>query len=256
MILRRLAEQLREQNWTAITIEFVLLVVGVFLGIQVANWNETRLDDQRARAYLERLSSDLDEELNAIDKRVEYVGRSLRDGEAALEWAEDGKLIDDSAWQTVLAFIHASRILPYSPADGTYQEMRSTGELGLVRNVGLRTALTDYYVTGTYARADYILRLNPDYRTRVRGLTPLRVSRHIFAQCFDLASVTHAICESPIDEAAAQDLLRRFAEHPTLMQELAFWADSARLQVEILRLMRTQCVGLKRRVVAELGATQ
>jgi hypothetical protein len=37
MILRRLAQSLREQNWTAIGIEFVLLVLGVFLGIQVAN---------------------------------------------------------------------------------------------------------------------------------------------------------------------------------------------------------------------------
>lgn len=42
MILRRLSQSLKEQNWTAIWIEFVLLVDGVFLGIQVANWNEGR----------------------------------------------------------------------------------------------------------------------------------------------------------------------------------------------------------------------
>ena len=39
MILRRVATALREQNWSTITIEFLLLVVGVFLGIQAANWN-------------------------------------------------------------------------------------------------------------------------------------------------------------------------------------------------------------------------
>ncbi len=33
MILRQLAQHLKEQEWTAIIIEFVLLVVGVFLGI-------------------------------------------------------------------------------------------------------------------------------------------------------------------------------------------------------------------------------
>ena len=38
-MLRRLTQSLREQNWTSITIEFVLLVLGVFLGIQAANWN-------------------------------------------------------------------------------------------------------------------------------------------------------------------------------------------------------------------------
>jgi hypothetical protein len=34
MILRRLTQSLKAQNWTAIWIEFVLLAVGVFLGIQ------------------------------------------------------------------------------------------------------------------------------------------------------------------------------------------------------------------------------
>ncbi len=42
MILRRFAEALKQQNWTAIAIEFVLLVLGVFLGIQVSNWNAER----------------------------------------------------------------------------------------------------------------------------------------------------------------------------------------------------------------------
>ena len=42
MILSRLTQSMREQNWTAIWIEFVLLVGGVFLGIQVSNWNAAR----------------------------------------------------------------------------------------------------------------------------------------------------------------------------------------------------------------------
>ena len=49
MILRRFSESLKEQNWTAILIEFVLLVVGVFLGIQVSNWNEARIGQARTK---------------------------------------------------------------------------------------------------------------------------------------------------------------------------------------------------------------
>ena len=50
MIMRRLAQSLKEQNWTAICVEFVLLVLGVFLGIQAANWNGQRAEDVRAQA--------------------------------------------------------------------------------------------------------------------------------------------------------------------------------------------------------------
>ena len=253
MILRRLAQNLKEQNWTAISIEFVLLVLGVFLGIQVANWNEARLEDRRAHDFLERLSDDLDQELASIDKRSAYVGRSIAYGEAALGWAEDGRLADGSAWQTVLSFAQASRILPYSPVDSTYQEMRSAGELGLVRDTALRTALTEYFVSGTFARADYILKFNPEYRRLVRGLTPYRIGRHIATQCFDLAVVEHRDCAAPVDEAVALGMLRKYTDHPQLVAELNFWMDSAHQIVDILRIQRATCVELKRSIDTALG---
>jgi hypothetical protein len=43
MLLRRIIEHVKVQNWTAIVIDFVIVVVGVFIGIQVSNWNEGRL---------------------------------------------------------------------------------------------------------------------------------------------------------------------------------------------------------------------
>ena len=38
--LRQVSGNVRDQNWTAIGIEFVLVILGVFLGIMAANWNE------------------------------------------------------------------------------------------------------------------------------------------------------------------------------------------------------------------------
>ena len=59
MILRRFAKALTQQNWAAIAIEFVLLVLGVFLGIQVANWNAERDTRQKSAIFTERLKTDL-----------------------------------------------------------------------------------------------------------------------------------------------------------------------------------------------------
>jgi hypothetical protein len=56
-------------------------VLGVLVGIQVANWNEARLGNQRAPGFLERLSGDLDQELIEIDRRIACVGRSIEYGE-------------------------------------------------------------------------------------------------------------------------------------------------------------------------------
>ena len=51
-MLRRVIKHVRNQEWTAIAIDFVIVVAGVFVGIQAANWNEVRADESRAHGYL------------------------------------------------------------------------------------------------------------------------------------------------------------------------------------------------------------
>ena len=84
MILRRLSQSLKDQNWTAIVIEFVLLVVGVFLGIQVANWNAARVDRMEYKAALGRLGSEIDTNLASIEAFDSDMALSLNTGGRAL----------------------------------------------------------------------------------------------------------------------------------------------------------------------------
>lgn len=77
MILRRLAHNLRDQNWTAITIEFVLLVAGVFLGIQVANWNDARGARAEFLGALDRLDAEIETNLAILDQLEPQLQQSL-----------------------------------------------------------------------------------------------------------------------------------------------------------------------------------
>ena len=43
MILRRITEHVKSQNWFAVWLDFIIVVVGVFFGIQIGNWNASRL---------------------------------------------------------------------------------------------------------------------------------------------------------------------------------------------------------------------
>ena len=56
MILRRVVHRLKRQEWTAIAIELVLVVLGVFIGIQVSTWNEARKEHALEAVYLERIA--------------------------------------------------------------------------------------------------------------------------------------------------------------------------------------------------------
>jgi len=58
-LLHRLINSLRTQNWTAIGLEFLVVVFGVFLGLQATNWN-AGLSDRRDEAQaLREIAADI-----------------------------------------------------------------------------------------------------------------------------------------------------------------------------------------------------
>lgn len=74
MILRRLAQSIRNQDWVAVGIEFVIVVAGIFVGLQVTEWNEQRQLRERELNYLQRLAEDVGAmrtEIEQIQARAE-----------------------------------------------------------------------------------------------------------------------------------------------------------------------------------------
>ena len=84
MILRRLTENLKQQHWTAIAIELVIVVLGVFIGMQVSNWNEVRADRSAYVAALDRLSQEIDTNLAYLDGFDGDMSHDLATGSRAL----------------------------------------------------------------------------------------------------------------------------------------------------------------------------
>ena len=52
MILRRVIKHVRKQEWTAIMIDLIIVVVGVYVGIQAQAWNAERQDREIEERYL------------------------------------------------------------------------------------------------------------------------------------------------------------------------------------------------------------
>jgi hypothetical protein len=214
----------------------VLLVLGVFLGTQVANWNEQRVEDARANAYLARIRTNFDSDLVSIQRREVFWQQVVDHGKRSIRYAETGEKVDGSAWKTVLAFYQASQLWQWVVSDATYQEMRSGGELGLIRDQSLRDAMSQYYLeTGTGVA--YLFGLQPEYRKIVRGLTPQVVADHIWAKCWRQPSPTEQVlldCESPVSEAEAQAVLDGYMKDATLLPELRFWVASQGVALSVI----------------------
>lgn len=255
MRLRRITAHLKEQNWTAVILDFVIVVIGVFVGLQVSNWNEARHDAVRGDEYLERIHSDLVADVAALDRRAAFWADVADYGATALDFAENGRLKNSSAWETLQAFYQASQIWSYTTSDGTYRELIAAGDLGLVRDPGLRGSLADYYVTGG-RRLARLVDVIPVYREEIRGLTPMRVQRYIWAHCHRFLSDDRQElidCEAPITEAEARTILASYLESPEAIKGLRFWMTNLGVTANLARLNKVEAERLAARVAKEIG---
>jgi hypothetical protein len=76
MLLRRVIEHVRDQNWAAVAIDFAIVVVGVFIGIQVANWNDERGQRLVEADYLAALASDARYSIDSLHKLIERMEKA------------------------------------------------------------------------------------------------------------------------------------------------------------------------------------
>lgn len=58
MILQRMAQAIKRQDWFQVTIEIFIVVLGIFIGLQVSEWNEGRKNDSETKKYIEQLLID------------------------------------------------------------------------------------------------------------------------------------------------------------------------------------------------------
>src|SRR4051794_25562842 len=141
----RLAQRLRDHDWTAAVIELVIVIAGILIALQVSNWNQDRLDRARGDVYLHRIHADLRSDLaNMVSTRVFW--KQVTDYQAAaIAHHERGQLVHGSQWKTLLAYYQASQLRPFELEDTSFAEMRDAGDLGLIPDERLRVGLAKYY---------------------------------------------------------------------------------------------------------------
>lgn len=138
----RLSRALGEQNWLAAGIELGIVVLGVVIGFQITAWGETRSNRAKEETYLHQLVADLQE-----------TERRFAEAERRVAFADEGRTRlfhtfwtpDASPGDSVLywADVSAFYVDPRSVL-GTVTALLSTGDLNLIRDPSIRSAITGF----------------------------------------------------------------------------------------------------------------
>ena len=141
MILRKLAEAIRQQDWFTVVLEVFVVVAGIFIGLQVDDWNSSRQDRRDEQQYLNRLH---DEILNAellsarlLDRRIERQAVALDILDAVFVDVERASLTDRECF--AIGSLHYFNIAVSGLSAA--EELTASGRMDILLDAELRAAL-------------------------------------------------------------------------------------------------------------------
>lgn len=215
MIIRRIAEGIKNQDWFVVGVEVMVVVVGIFIGLQVTDWNEERKEQIEEKQYIIRLHGDMSTQIEQMTIRETYFKVAAADNQTVINWLNDPTITTLSPKRLLSAVYNSTVIYPFKPYSVTHEELISTGHVRILRDVDLRNQIAQYfYETEPLLKAWNIDDNNP-YRELVRSTIPVHIQNLIATTCeLSIGSNLALIqdCAANIDDKTALVILQSLRE--------------------------------------------
>jgi len=160
MLLRRVTKHVKDQNWFAVFIDFLIVVVGILIAFQITEWNEASQDRAIEKDYKVLLIEDLKTIKDELIEQIEHEEFIIKHSASSL------KILDDMAtmpqtelFGQTLTLITGRRTLKLeSPA---FTEIKGAGRLTVIQNNALRKEIITYF--DDLSRSVTVVQKNNDY---------------------------------------------------------------------------------------------
>ena len=158
MILRRVIAHFRKQEWTAIFLDFLVVVAGVFLANQVTTWKDEAALAKRKAAAIERLHDESESVVDYFSGVVRLFEKNNADAAAILARLSSGDIAGADP-EAADAAVDSLNLAPAAaPPRSAYDEMIGAGLFAEIGDVSMRAAVADYYASLAFLQGqiDYV----------------------------------------------------------------------------------------------------
>ena len=249
MFLRRIVHNLKTQNWTALWLDLLIVIIGVFIGTQVSNWNQDRNERRETAQLLHELKPALTSFTDFFDAaKVYYATTRAFSDRAFAGWRGDPSVSDE---EFVIAAYQASQIYTLGLKGETWTSIFGGDRLREIENADVRRGLTTL-MTVSYDQIDAVV-VDTSYRENVRKIIPEDIQDAIRAKCGDQPVADRpptvrlpATCDLALSDARFAAGAAALRARPELVGELrwhraaaeAFMGDYATIDQLVRHLQR------------------
>ena len=118
-----------------------IVVLGVFVGFQVDNWNEARKDAAQENAYLVRLHSDLLTTISRNERQFNFMMSSADRAGVVLNSLRKCSVIESDRSDFANGLFHLGKVFSVYLVQNTIEELFSTGKLDVIQNKDIKVQL-------------------------------------------------------------------------------------------------------------------
>ncbi len=183
MVVRRIREHVTAHNWFAVFVDLIIVIIGVFIGLQVSNWNAARIERGEARLYRALIVDDLRANEAELAERLQYYNQVRAHALAAMASIE-GRAPRGAAF--LVDTYQATQVSPIRMERSAYDEMIASGIAKSFAGPAVRRRLSSYYA-GTN-RLEEASIYSTGYRDRIRREMLFDVQRQLRERCSDVVA--------------------------------------------------------------------
>ena len=221
-ILDRFIARVCARDWLAVVIDIIIVIVGVFIGTEVSNWNQHRIEKRQTARLLEQIKPELKDNLTFYAAVTDYYSVARNYAAIALKgWNGDASVSDEAF---VVAAYQASQIYGGGTNRDTWATIFGSDQIRLIGDADLRGALVQV-LAFDYDAIDW-MKLATRYRENVRRVLPDSVQSPIRRFCNDQATNQKLIytlppkCDAHLPKALAETAAARLRARIELAEDL------------------------------------
>lgn len=254
MVIRRIRGHVAAQNWFAVAIDVMIVVLGVFLGTQVSNWNGERVEAARAHDYRARLVGELDFNARQYALQAAYYQQAKDYGLQALADLDGSKPMPDGDF--LIAAYQLTQTDTTKAKTGVYDEMAASGLTDRLGDNETQDLASDFYLTAEVVQR--VIETILPYRTLLREVMPYEVQIAIRTTCGDrnvryagrLVGIRLVVpCPLRFDPVTASVAARAVRATPDLHRQLTRYIASLDEKLDNLKLANEQAEAFRQRLL-------
>ena len=118
----------KKRNWTSYFKEFFMLFLAISLGFFVENQREAYVENKSAKVLAQSMLEDLEQDRKALQEGIRFMEEKDQNMDEFLLMLH----APGADWDTVTFYKSMTMVFstfPFSPTDGTYSQMKSSGTL-------------------------------------------------------------------------------------------------------------------------------